>query len=612
MQQLKWIYKGIREIHHIRPGLMWVVIAQSITKSIFPFVNIYMSAIILNTIVAREPIQILIYYALVTVTLNAACSFITTLLTAVVNQRRAEFSLLYDRHLAQKAFDLDFADLENPEIFQKKQRIQDVRNLNAGGIWKLLEAFPGIVSSLITIIVSFSITVSLFFTFGQIDGNFLFQFVCSPAGSIVLILFIFLCIFISMYTSSAVTKKMYAIMDGFLFFNRVFSYYLNNYISSYHAGKDIRLYNQKGLIDEESNALLGEANRTFDQLTWNQIRYSGLGMIASVVVLAAVYLFVGLRALAGLFSVGNILLYINSINQFITGMTDTMTHLTSLRNNKEALRDYFDYMELSPSLPAGHQPISKGKKEEYEIAFCNVSFRYPGTQKDVLKNISFTLSTKKRTALVGVNGSGKTTIIKLLCRFYDPTEGRILLNGVDIRSIEYDKYISLFSVVFQDYKLLAFPLGQNVAASLDYHDEKVLMSLKKAGFTERLSKMDKYLETPLYKDFDNDGVEISGGEAQKIAISRALYRDAPFVILDEPTAALDPVAESEIYGRLNEIVEDKTAVFVSHRLSSCLFCDSILVFSDGQLVQQGSHNELLSDENGVYHSLWQAQAQYYI
>lgn len=611
MQQLKWIYKGIKEIHRIRPGLMGMTLIRSVTGSLFPFINIYMSSVILNAIVSRESIQVLTGYAILTIALNAACSLITAILNSAVNLRQADFSHLYERHLAQKTIDLDFADLENPEIFQKKQHIQDVRNLNSGGIWKLLEAFPGIISSLVTVIVSISLTAQLFFTFDQIDGNRLLQFICSPAGSVILILLIVLCIFISMYTNSTVTKKMYKIMDGFLFFNRVFSYYLNNYISSYHAGKDIRLYNQKGLIEEESNALFAEANRTFDRLTWNQIRYSGLSMIASVVVLAAVYLFVGLRALAGLFSVGNILLYINSINQFIAGMTNTMMHLTSLRVNKEALMNYFDYMEIAPSFQSGHQSVARGEKESYEIAFCNVSFRYPGTQKDVLKNISFTFNTGKRTALVGVNGSGKTTIIKLLCRLYDPTEGKILLNGVDIRSIEYEDYIALFNVVFQDYKLLAFPLGQNVAASLEYDEKKVISSLEKAGFAERLSKMDKYLETPLYKDFDEDGVEISGGEAQKIAISRALYKEAPFVILDEPTAALDPVAEAEIYGRLNTIIEDKTAVFVSHRLSSCLFCDSILVFSDGQLAQQGSHQELLSDETGIYHSLWHAQAQYY-
>lgn len=612
MQSLKWIYKGIQEIHRIRPGLMWMTLARAVTNSVFPFVNIYMASVILNAIVARKSMQTLIVYALITIALNAICSFITTMLNTAVNLRQAEFSVLYDRHLAQKAVDLDFADLENPEIFQKKQRIQDVRNLNAGGLWKLLEAFPGIVSSLVTIIVSFSITANLFFSFGRIEGHALLQFVCSPAGSIILILLILLCIFISMYSNSAVTKKMYAIMDGFLFFNRIFSYYLENYISSYHAGKEIRLYNQKGLIEKESSTLFEDANRTFDRLTWNQIRYSGLNVCASVIILAAVYLFVGLRALTGLFPVGNILLYINSINQFVTGMTDTMTHLTSLRVNKEALSNYFDYMEISPSIQTGHRSINKGQKIDYEIAFCDVSFRYPGTQQDVLKNVSFTFSTGKRTALVGVNGSGKTTIIKLLCRLYDPTEGRILLNGVDIRSIKYEEYISLFNVVFQDYKLLAFPLGENVAASVEYDTKRVLVSLEKSGFAERLSKMDKYLETPLYKDFDEDGIEISGGEAQKVAISRALYREAPFIILDEPTAALDPVAESEIYGSLNEIVEDKTAIFVSHRLSSCLFCDSIMVFSEGELVQQGSHSQLLSDQTGVYHSLWQAQAQYYV
>lgn len=210
-----------------------------------------------------------------------------------------------------------------------------------------------------------------------------------------------------------------------------------------------------------------------------------------------------------------------------------------------------------------------------------------------------------------MNGSGKTTFIKLLCRLYDPTEGHIFLNGIDIRKYKYDDYINIFSVVFQDFQLLALPLGENVAGAAHYDSELAKSCLKNAGFETRFQSMPKGLNTYLYKNLDEKGIQISGGKAQKIAIARALYKNAPFIILDEPTAALDPVAEAEIYSKFNDIVTDKTTVYISHRLSSCKFCDEIAVFHEGNVVQKGTHEELISDKTGKYYELWNAQAQYY-
>ena len=213
-------------------------------------------------------------------------------------------------------------------------------------------------------------------------------------------------------------------------------------------------------------------------------------------------------------------------------------------------------------------------------------------------------------AIVGRNGSGKTTFINLLCRLYDPTEGEILLNGIDIRKYDYEEYMSIFSIVFQDLQLLSFTLGQNVAARQDYDRARAEACLRQAGFGGRLDSLPKGLDTCHYRDFEKDGVEISGGEAQKIALARALYKDAPFIVLDEPTAALDPVAESEVYTKFNKLVGDKTAIYISHRLSSCRFCDTIAVFDGGAIVQRGTHEQLVS-ESGKYAELWNAQAQYY-
>lgn len=241
-----------------------------------------------------------------------------------------------------------------------------------------------------------------------------------------------------------------------------------------------------------------------------------------------------------------------------------------------------------------------------------MSFKYPETEQYVLKNISLKFQVGKRFAIVGMNGSGKTTFVKLLCRLYDPSEGVILLNGIDIRKYAYQEYLSIVAVVFQDFKLFSFSLAQNVAAGTAYNAERVAASLKQVGFGARLMQMPNGIETSLYQDFESGGIEPSGGEAQKIALARAVYKNAPFIILDEPTAALDPLAEAEIYEAFQEIVGGRTAVYISHRLSSCKFCDQILVFHEGKVVQQGTHSELVAQADGKYVELWNAQAQYYI
>ena len=232
-------------------------------------------------------------------------------------------------------------------------------------------------------------------------------------------------------------------------------------------------------------------------------------------------------------------------------------------------------------------------------------------EKKAVDNLSLHIAPGEIYGFIGHNGAGKTTLIKLIMRLYDPTEGVIRLNGIDIRKYNYLEYMMIFSVVFQDFQLICQPLGNNVAGTMVYDHTRAKKALIDAGFGERLATMEKGLDTVLYKSLSDDGVEVSGGEAQKIAIARALYKDAPFIILDEPTAALDPIAEAEIYSKFDKIAGDKTAIYISHRLSSCKFCDEIAVFHEGEIIQQGSHAELLADRGGKYYALWNAQAQYY-
>lgn len=214
--------------------------------------------------------------------------------------------------------------------------------------------------------------------------------------------------------------------------------------------------------------------------------------------------------------------------------------------------------------------------------------------------------------MVGLNGAGKTTFIKLLCRLYDVTEGEILIDGVNIKEYSEEEYRKLFAVVFQDFELFAFSLKENIAFGEDAKEEEICRALSLAGFYEDAQKLPEGLDTILYKSFDEKGTELSGGQQQKTAIARALYKDAPIVILDEPTAALDPVAEYDIYRHFDTLVGGKTAIYISHRLSSCKFCDQIAVFAENTIKEYGTHDELIEKTDGIYAELFAAQAQYYV
>ena len=398
--------------------------------------------------------------------------------------------------------------------------------------------------------------------------------------------------------------------------NRGFSYFNFVAMRERQRAADIRTYAQDQFLEDAArldmqgessfgpNSSIGKAGRGAMGLLRAASGAVSQGFVGLI------YLFAGLKALGGAFGVGSVTQYVGALAGLAQGFTDLLAVWSVLRSNAEYLRPVYEFLDIPNKMYQGSLTTEKRNDRRYEIEFRDVSFQYPGTGTWALRHVNMKFDVGERLAVVGENGSGKTTFIKLLCRLYDPTEGEILLNGIDIRKYRYDNYLALFSVVFQDFKLLSQPLGQNVAAAEDYDRTRAEECLRKAGFGPRLAELPKGLDTCLYREFEDDGVEVSGGEAQKIALARVLYQDAPFIVLDEPTAALDPEAEAEVYTKFNDIVEDKTAIYISHRLSSCRFCDEIAVFDHGQVVQQGNHDALVEAE-GKYQALWEAQAQYY-
>ncbi len=607
-KQLATLKIGLKEIYRLQPWILPVTILDSLFKSIAPFINIYMPARIIDELLEAKNINKLIYLVLITIGGNLAIHLISTglghlriLLEDIMNQNQ-------NMKLNEKIINMDYEYVENPEVHSLRTKISESQNMCSGGTNALLEYTGDFTKGFITVITSVALVINLFKPSSVVDRNF--AFINSTLFSYILLILILIGTVFTLKIRTKADKKYFAYFNKFMDLNRFFTFYYNEALD-YNVGKDIRLYNQKRIISKEIETFSQGSKDMFNNVGNMKGKFSGLEAFISSLLSGTIYIFVGLKAIIGAITIGSIVQYAGSINQFMSGSKEVLASINSIINNNQYLELYIDFLNIKNEKHIGKIPVEKRDDNEYEIEFRNVSFKYPGTDIYALKNVSIKLNIGERLAIVGMNGSGKTTFIKLLCRLYDPNEGEILLNGINIKKYDYDEYMKLFSIVFQDFKLFSFTLGQNVATSINYNEESVKNVLEEAGLEKRLNAMPNGVQTPLYKDFDEDGVEISGGEAQKIALARALYRDAPIIILDEPTAALDPISEFEIYSKFNEIVGTKTAFYISHRLSSCRFCDEIAVFNQGEIVQKGNHEELLKDDHGKYYELWYSQAKYY-
>ncbi len=607
-KDINLIKLGLTEIHKLQPWVIPVTLFDSLFQSISPFINIFMSSKIIDELVNTKDVNKLTILVGITISLNLIVHLISKGLDHLSTLLRSIMGQNQDMKLNEKIINMDYQHVENPEVHVLRTKIHEAENMNGGGIYALLHYFSVLIRGLVIVATSIVLMKEIFYSGSTLKNNI--SFINSTIINIIFICFLALGTVYNLKLKQDSERKFFSSFNRVMVFTRLGMFYADRALE-YNSGKEVRLYNQKDLYINGMTDIVNGFNEILDEIISENIKYGAGNGFISALLSSLVYIFVGLKAILGSISIGNVVKYTGSINQFMNGSSILLTAIVGLKTNNQYLKLYLDFLSIEGEKYKGTLPVEKRDDDEYEIEFKNVSFKYPGTDEYVLKNVSIKLNIGERLAIVGMNGSGKTTFIKLLCRLYDPDEGEILLNDINIKKYDYDEYLNLFSIVFQDFKLFSFSLGQNVAASVEYDEKKVEDILIKAGLKERLSKMPKSVHTPLYKDFDEDGVEISGGEAQKIALARALYRDAPIIILDEPTAALDPIAEFEIYSKFNEIVGTKTAFYISHRLSSCRFCDEIAVFHEGRIIQKGSHDELLKDINGKYYELWHSQAQYY-
>ncbi len=609
-ESLHLTLRGLGLWWKLRPTILISYTLSALVKAITPYTSIYFSARIIGELSQGRDPRMLAQWVGLLLGVTAALILLNGAFSRWATWEREQTMLENSKFYMDKMMELDYSIMQNQQVCDLYSQIRQNANWAGWGLLQVLSNYELVITNVFQIITGLVLSVGLLVQ--KVPEGSEWEVLNHPmCGMAVLIVMMGVALLSPVFGNR-----------GMAYWNRNDAEArLGNRLSTYFGFEsndtkralDMRIYDQQPNVCQ----VYRDSVHLFDTKS-NFARYAkgpmGLWQAASggvsAVLTGVVYLYVCLKAWAGAFGVGGITQYVGAVTTLFVGVSGLLEVVGNIRVNARYMVLCFEFLDIPNQMYQGTLTTEKRSDRNYQVEFRDVSFRYPDCEAWALRHVNLKFQVGSRLAVVGENGSGKSTFIKLLCRLYDPTEGEILLNGIDIRKYQYPDYIALFSVVFQDFHLLALPLGQNVAGSTQYDRERVAQCLTQAGVMDRVEKMDQGLDTYLYKDLEKKGVEVSGGEAQKIAIARALYKDAPFIILDEPTAALDPIAEAEVYSKFDQIAGDKTAVYISHRLSSCKFCDDIVVFDHGHIVQQGSHQQLV-EADGVYAQLWQAQAQYY-
>lgn len=606
MKKMKTILYAFKEMHRLEKRLLPIEIIVAIVMAIMPFINIWSTSKIIDLISQGKHINDLLIYIFVVVGINFILFFLKNYL---YDSQYVYRSLMYNKELqnvSKKLYQIEYSKIEDSDFKELIHKHSEAQNRVLSAFVQFAWMIRDFISGIITIAISI-ITIWPLLKIGFIaTGNSYFE---RPIFLISIFVAIFVMLIIILFVALKMNKAWFKATEEYSQLDKIFYYFLNMF-SDYKTGKEIRLYNEQKLIEyTATNKILNDGEKILKKVSLNTARSSSFVAILGSVVGFGIYLFIGVKGLYGLFGIGSLVLYCGSFMQIINGIIKIAMTFGQTEEMVPLINYYFDIINTKNDITYGNKEINLADK--FEIEFKNVSFKYPNTEKFVLRNINIKISHGEKIAVVGKNGSGKTTFIKLMCRLYDVTNGEILINGINIKEYTENSIHLLYSVVFQDFKIFSIMLSENISVSENYDCEKLYDSLDKASIKERVLSMDSKEKTYLYKDIDKSGIEISGGEAQKLALARALYKDAPIVILDEPTSALDPIAENEIYSHFNSFVKNKTAIYISHRLSSCAFCDKIAVFEQGELIEYGTHKELL-ECNGQYKKLWDSQVKYYV
>ncbi|WP_270760019.1 ABC transporter ATP-binding protein [Lacticaseibacillus paracasei] len=594
----------VRVIYELDSAALPVEFMHALTTVGIPYLNIAFLGLVLNQLQQRASLQ----QVMLLISIFLGVRFLLQLCGGWFNKRAEDHETAVkrrlDRAVTEKLLTVSYSTLQDPDMRKAYAGAQAGQSFSGGLSTLMKEGLQDFFSLIIAVGFGIATLVSLMKPMAASSA-----WLNDDRYPLMILALLILPIVVGSWIIKHSNRIQQGVIQKIIPSNRRFTYFFN-FTENMDNHQVVRLYRASDLImHRETNSTMASLQQIWDG-DWQMAKYGHWPNLAIAVAVIGLYILVGAKALLGSLAIGSVMIAVGYFQQLMTAAYQFLQQVGMYVNMVDYLQFYVDFLALPDHEKSGSLPVEKRNDSEFAIQFHDVSFKYPGSDEWALRHVNLTLNIGERLALVGRNGSGKTTLIKLLVRLFKPTEGMITLNDIDIQKYDEDEYRSLLGVVFQDFRLFAYSIAENVAATTQPDRDRVWQALTVADVADRVKRMPETIDTPITTALSDDGVDVSGGEAQKIAIARAWYKNAPIMILDEPTAALDPISEYEIYQRFDELIEGKTAIYVSHRMSSTRFSQRIVVLDHGQLVQDGTHASLMA-KSGIYRDLFNAQAQYY-
>lgn len=615
MQMLKThkrAFKIMKRFHYLDHSIGPLLILSGIVRGLVPFLPIVFSQYILTSVINKQFKEAL-YYSIAMSLLFCVGSILSEWLKKITTDRSSALSEKIEDIIHQKPLDVDYESIEDGKVISSYTSAISALKYHAD-YEELFSKYAELLESIVSFLFAIGLTLQLCISVSRAESKVL-NIVTNPVVCILLILAVVLGV---MGITGKVVKwsqnKINELFEAGVDTEKKFDYICRMFRDE-EMIKTIQVYDAEKSISNLLHNLSKYINNNCKKESEYKIYERVVKASSSGIITVLAYSLVALKVLANAIEIGGFLKYSQAVIKMNESLLATIVFNHEIDDMMRYMDKLTEFLDMKNKFETGSIPVEKRSDHQYKICFEDVWFKYPGSDEYVLKGVSCEIRSNQKSALVGPNGAGKSTFIKLLSRLYEPTKGRITLNGVDIKKYDYKEYLSLFSVVFQDFGLFSFSLGENISSSVKFQKKKVQECLSKIGLEKYWDRLDESLndlsEIEAFGGSDSTSNEkYSGGEQQKIAIARALYKDGAFVILDEPTAALDPISEYEIYQNFDSLVGDKTCIYISHRMSSCRFCSDIIVLNEGRIVERGNHEQLIEDEK-LYCDMWNAQAKYY-
>ena len=588
---MKSIVNFIKQVWKISPGYILLIFFNALLSGAKIIFNTILPMLLINELIGDRTVSRLLLYGGLIVANNVVMTFLTDSITKYRDVKDEWVQNAMVEKMGERIMNLEYSYLEDPYYLDlKESAIFAIQNQSA--IANVIRVFADTLQGFITLAGLLTILATL-----------------GPV--LVIVLAIGVIAMLVLFKSAS--KSMIELMQRIVPINRVYGYYIDVAMEK-AAQKDLRLYKMDQLVTEKVVAFSEKSCDEFDKA--NRLMGIATGGMAVVTELtsAFTYGYVGIRTISSIFgpqiTLGALTMYVTSAITFSSTVIKFGENIVGLWQNIQFLQPYNEFMALKEETKDTSGIPFEGEVETLE--FRNVTFTYPKAEKPVLSNVSFSVHKGEKISIVGLNGAGKSTLVKLICRMYQADSGGILVNGRNIYDYDYLSYMNVISAVFQDYKLFNFSIEENISCRETGADEnRVNYLVEQVGMKEKIDELPEGIASRFGKEYDEEGVELSGGQGQKIAIARALYKKASMVILDEPASALDPIAEAEIYEKFNSLVEDKTAIYISHRMSSSVFCDKILIIDGGTVSDFDTHENLMKKTDSLYYKLFHSQAENY-